>query len=274
MKRKGVRAVRSLSRRPWRVVFLGVGVLSLSVLLQPAGGQNPAPAPKADATAAQNPLDQPIAWLNEAKRNYTAVRDYACTMVSRETVRGVMQEENVILFKARTQPFSVHMKWLAPRKSQNQEVCFVLGRNGNKMRVKGHGISKIAGFVSIDPTDPRVTEHSRHNIYEAGIGNLIESMLQHWELERKVGKTQVKVAEYNYNNRACLRVETTRTERRPEFYCYRSVLYLDKDSKLPVRSENYDWPRQGGSPDGDLLEMFSYVDLRFNVGLSDADFNK
>jgi hypothetical protein len=84
----------------------------------------------------------------------------------------------------------------------------------------------------------------------------------------------VRVAEYNYNNRTCLRIETIRLERRPEFYCYRSVLYLDKDSKLPVRNENYDWPRQGGSPDGDLREMFSYVDLRFNVGLSDADFNR
>jgi len=33
-------------------------------------------------------------------------------------------------------------------------------------------------------------------------------------------------------------------------------------------------PRAGGSGDGELLEMFSYIDLRVNVGLSDQEFNK
>ena len=277
MRRNGVRAVAQLTRHPWRVMIFGVGILTLAVLLQPAvDGQNPPmpPLPSDPAPAAANPLDGPIAWLTEAKRNYPAVKDYACTLVSRERVNGVLQDESVIAFKARPQPFSVHMKWLAPRKSANQEVAFVMGRNGNKMRVKGHGISKIAGFVSIDPTDPRVTEHSRHTIYEAGLGNLIDQTLKHWAVERQVGKSVVKTAEYNYDNRACLRIETTRTERRPEFYCYRSVLYLDKDSKIPVRTENYDWPRPGGNPEGELLELFSYVGLRFNVGLTDADFSR
>ena len=52
------------------------------------------------------------------------------------------------------------------------------------------------------------------------------------------------------------------------------MLYIDNDTKLPVRAENYDWPRQGGPPEGELLEMFSYIDLRFNVGLTDQEFSK
>ena len=47
-----------------------------------------------------------------------------------------------------------------------------------------------------------------------------------------------------------------------------------KESKLPIRLENYDWPVQGGTEGGELLETFSYVNLRFNVGLKDADFVK
>ena len=42
---------------------------------------------------------------------------------------------------------------------------------------------------------------------------------------------------------------------------------------LPVRTGSYDWPRQGGPPEGDLLECFSYVDVRVNVGLADQMFN-
>jgi Protein of unknown function (DUF1571) len=275
MSRIGPRA----SLRLARTSLAGALLLGAALVLQPAAdGQDAkgqAPPTAVTPPATENPLDQPLAWLQEAKRNYTAVQDYACTLVSRETVRGVLKDENVISFKMRTQPFSVSMRWLAPKKLQGQEVCFVWGKNNNKMRVHSTTLgARIAGFVSIDTNDPRVMEHSRHTIVEAGIGNLIEQTAKTWDTERKANKTQVKVAEYTYNNRRCYRIETTRAERRPEHYCYRSVLYLDKDSKLPVRNENYDWPRAGGSTDGELMEMYSYVDLRFNVGLSDQDFNR
>jgi hypothetical protein len=64
----------------------------------------------------------------------------------------------------------------------------------------------------------------------------------------------------------------TRVEKNPSFYCHRTVVYLEKESKMPIRLENYDWPRQGGPAGGELLEMFGYVNLQFNIGLKDADF--
>src|SRR5689334_5719241 len=67
----------------------------------------PAPQPMID------PLDQSIAWMQEARRNYTAVRDYTCTMVSRELVKGKLEEENVIDFRFKA-PFSVYMRWIGP----------------------------------------------------------------------------------------------------------------------------------------------------------------
>jgi hypothetical protein len=264
---------RRAARGTW-VGFCAVGLLAVTLAMQPnAEGQTPPPSPP--VAAAENPLDDALAWMLEAKRNFANVKDYTCTLVSRERVRGVLQEENVVIFKARPQPFSVNMRWLSPRKQQGQELCFVLGRNGNKMRVHSTGLgSNVAGFVTVAVNDPRVLDHSRHTIFEAGIGNIIEQTIKHFELEKRLGKTEVKIAEYDYNNRRCIRIENIRTERRPELYSYRSILYLDKESKLPVRNENYDWPRAGGSPDGDLIEMFSFVDLRFNVGLSEATFNK
>ncbi len=262
-----------------QILLLGAAGLGLALLAQTssdAQGVAPAQPPVQQATATPSPLDGPLAILYESRKNYTAVRDYTCVLQSRENVRGRLQDENVMMFKMRTQPFSVYMRWLAPKASQGQEVCFVLGRNDNKMRVHSTalGKGKLLGFVSVDPTDPRVMEHSRHTIYEAGLGNLIEQTIKYWEQERPLGKTQVKTGEYMYNNRRCTRIETAHTERQPNFYCYRSVLYVDNETKLPVRDENYDWPRAGGPPEGELLEMFSYIDLRVNVGLTDQDFNK
>ena len=56
--------------------------------------------------------------------------------------------------------------------------------------------------------------------------------------------------------------------------CYRSIIYLEKVSKMPIRLENYSWPQKGGRPDGDVLETFSYFNIQFNTGLNDSEFNR
>jgi hypothetical protein len=103
---------------------------------------------------------------------------------------------------------------------------------------------------------------------------MTEQLIRSFEMEKQFNKTQATVAEYNYSNRRCYRIEITRSERRQDFYCYRTILYIDQENKLPIRMENYDWPAQGGAAGGELLELFSYYDIQFNRGLTDANFNK
>jgi hypothetical protein len=224
---------------------------------------------------APDPAAQAYAWIKEAQRNYqTAIKDYTCTFVARENLKGRMNEDQFMQLKFRQAPFSVSMKWLGPNRLAGQEVVFVQGKNANKLRVQSKGILGVAGFVAVDVDDPRVREQSRHTIYETGIGNLIDSTVKSWETDKKTGKAVTRVAEFDFDNRRCYRVETVRTERLPQLYCYRSVIFLEKNSKYPLRNENYAWPVQGGPPDGELLESFSYTNLQFNVGLTDRDFDK
>lgn len=252
----------------WTFPVLSTGLLVLAAL--PLAAQSV----PASAVVPAHPLDQPIAWLQEGRRNFGAVRDYTCTLIKKESLPS-NPSDNIILMKCRSEPFSVSMRWLSPRKFSGQEVCHIHGRNGNKLRVHAKGLIKgIAGFVSVDLTDPRVTRYTRHTIYEAGIGALIEHTLRGWEADRKIGATRVDVAEYEFDKKRCYRIETTHTQRRPEFPSYRGVVFLDKETKFPIRHELYDWPRQGGAPTGDLVEMASYVDVRFNVGLADREFAK
>lgn len=231
--------------------------------------------PIQQAKAETSPLDQPIAWMTEAKRNFGVVKDYTCHLVSQERVKGVLGEQNIIEFKAKTEPFSVGMRWLGPDKFKGQEVVFVAGKNNNKMRVKSNFLgANIVGFVTIDTNDPRVLQHSRHTILEAGLGNMIDQNLKHWQIAKSAGKSKVTVGESKYDKRDCIRIEVTALDAAAGSYCCRTVIYLEKESKIPIRMENYDWPRQGGAEGGDLLEMFSYVGLRFNTGLRDEEFNK
>jgi hypothetical protein len=244
-----------------------------NVVAQPPIPNPGAPAPPA-APATAHPMDEPLRLLNEAAQTNARVQDYTCTLISQERVRGKLLPQNVMQLSFRAQPFSVYMRWAAPQDAAGREVCFVKGRNGDKMRVhEPTGIASRLGFISIDPRDPRVMEHSRHTIMETGMGVVMWRLQQDWTRSRQTNKTQVRIAEYQYDNRPCVRVETIALERNPQEYCYRSVIYFDKQNHMPVRTECYDWPRPGGPAEGDLLETFSYVGLRFNVGLADAVFN-
>jgi hypothetical protein len=254
-------------------------IFSMAVLALPAAlGQDPGTKPASPAPATAG-FDQVHGWLLDARRNFTAVQDYTCTLSKRENINGVLSDEHVIEAKFRTQPFSVYMRWLHPSKYYGQEVAFVAGRNNNKMRVHSKGLLKGAvGFVSLDVNDRRVLEQSRHTITEAGIGNVIEQALKHVDAVRGTGTGQVRTTEIVHDNRRCLRVEVIQSERRSQLDVWRTVLYLDKESKLPIRAETYGWPRQNAAADsrasGELLEQVSFTNLRWNVGLSDREFNK
>jgi hypothetical protein len=57
------------------------------------------------------------------------------------------------------------------------------------------------------------------------------------------------------------------------FLFYRSVVYFDRENSLPIRVENYDWPRKPSDTAGELVECYSYADLKLNIHLKDDVFN-
>jgi hypothetical protein len=56
-------------------------------------------------------------------------------------------------------------------------VCYVAGRHGGKMRLRPVGLAAVMGWLTLAPDDPRVRKMSGHDVREAGIGNLIEFLL-------------------------------------------------------------------------------------------------
>jgi hypothetical protein len=249
-----------------------VAVAGVVTLLGLALRSSPGLRAQSSATPVAHPLDEPLRLIAEARQAYQGVKDYTCLLVSRERIKGELPAENVVSMKVRKEPFSVYLRWQAPRKLVDQEVCYVAGQNNGMMRVHSPGLLGLLGFISINPRDPRVFEHSRHDITEAGIGHLIQQFGSYWQAERSLRRLQVKIGEYEFDHHRCTRVEGTYPNSRPgEFYAYRTAIYFDQESHLPVRVESYDWP-QPGAPDGDLLEVYSHVDLRLNVNLDDQAF--
>jgi hypothetical protein len=220
-------------------------------------------------------MDEPLRLIAEARRAYLEVNDYTCVLVKQERLRGRLQPEHVMMMKARREPFSVYLSWSAPKSVKGQEACYVAGKHEGRMRVHPAGLLGALGFVSLEPDDPRAREDSNHPITEAGVGNLIDRFARAWEEERRLNRTQARLSEWEFHGRPCTRVETIQADpaggRIPY---YRTVLCFDRATRLPVRVECYDWPRPNGNPDGDLSEVYSYLNVRLNVGLGDGDFDR
>jgi hypothetical protein len=248
---------------------------ALATGANPPAGSNPTTAaPTSDIQqAGATPMDYPLRLIAEAQQSFQGARDYTCLFVKQERIRGQLQPENLIDMKVRSQPFSVYLRWLKPQNLAGQEACYVAGANKDMLRVHATGIAGTVGFMSVETTDPRVMQNNRHPITDAGIGKLIEKYGQRWEIERRLNKTQVRIGEFEYNQRRCIRVETVHPDNSSgRFYAYRSLVYFDKVTHLPIRVESYDWPKQGGPPGGELIESYSYANLRLNQGLGDEMF--
>jgi hypothetical protein len=249
------------------------GFLSLLIVIMGAAQNTPSgalPTPQASGAAA---MELPLQLIAAARQSYLGVTDYSCLFVKREQIHGQLQPDNLIMMKTHARPFSVYLRWLKPGDLAGQEACFATGKNNGMMRAHSTGLVGTVGFVSLDPNDPRCLEHSRHAITEAGIGNLIERLGQRWEFERQLGRTLARSAEFEYDRRRCTRVELIHPDNvNGKISFHRTVVYFDKQTHLPIRIENYDWPKRGSDPNGALIESYSYASLRLNVGVTPATF--
>jgi hypothetical protein len=226
-----------------------------------------------ERTITTSPMDEPIRLIAAAKKAMSEVKDYSCVLVKKEKMDDKPPVENVMSMKIRTEPFSVDMRWLEPKSLVGQEACYIEGKNDNLMRVKSAGLLGHLGFLSLAPDDARAKATSKHGIHESGLANMIDRFAVAWEKERALNVTKVRLADYEFNKRRCARVETIQLENpNNQFLFQRTVVYFDKETHLPIRVECYEWPTKEGEP-GALAEVFSYVNLRLNVGLGNEVFD-
>ena len=94
------------------------------------------------------------------------------------------------------------------------------------------------------------------------------------EAEKKLkNPVSITVAEYTFNGRPCRRFDIFADRPHPTRYCHQAVLFIDTATNLPVRFEAYDQPKLGEAT-GELIEVISFVNVKTNVGLGDAAFDK
>ncbi|QEL19100.1 hypothetical protein PX52LOC_06157 [Limnoglobus roseus] len=213
--------------------------------------------------------------LAEAKMAYGKVSDYSGHVIHQDRVRGKLTPEQTAEIRVKMKPSSISLRYVGPSAMLGEELVHVSGRNAGKLRMKPAGSFGPGGFLSVDLSDSRAMAHTRHQATEFGIGPMIDMLDRQLVVENRLrNAVQVSVAEYTYAGKKVMRFEVFTDRAHALRYAYRTVVYVDKETKLPIRVEAYDQPTVSGSPTGELIESYSYVNLKFNQGVGDAIFEK
>jgi hypothetical protein len=254
---------------------------------RPAPNNPTAPAPAAPVVAktadvqpgapGATPLGNPLRRLQqEAAARYATMDSYIVRLTRRETVRGKDKPQEVMLFKFRKEPWSLHFRWL-DGEGQGREVIYVKDRYENKLHTL-----LAAGDMPLAPAGKRlalpvdsmlVRSNSRHAITEAGIG-------------ASIGRLGMLLDAVERGDRRWGTLNDLGAQARPEFPMParaiehvippgaeqdlpgggRRTYWFDPETKLPLLVTARD-------DRGKEVEYYFYSHLLYPVRLDDNDFN-
>jgi hypothetical protein len=141
----------------------------------PAAAFTPAPVPALPSTSGSS--IRQLVQLSAA--SYSGIDSYIARLTRREQTNGKNDEE-VMLFKFRKEPWSVYFKWLGET-GKGREVIFVKGQHGSLIHTLlaagDHPLKPAGSRMALPPDSIFVRMASRHPITEAGIGASVDRLV-------------------------------------------------------------------------------------------------
>jgi len=223
--------------------------------------------------AEEHPLMPTLRWADQGLRNMEKIEDYSAVVAKRERLNGTVGDYEYMFVKVRHQPFSVYMYFLGPPKLKGQEVVYVEGQNNGNIFAHGTGLRAKFGTVSLKPTGVVAMRGQRYPITELGIKNLIRRLLEVGQQDAQYGECEVKFLKgAKIKDRQCTCIQVVHPVPRRNFLFHLARIFVDDEFNMPIRYEAYDWPKTAGDPP-ELIEEYTYMDLKLNNGFTDADFD-
>jgi hypothetical protein len=244
------------------------------------------------ATVVHDASAHPLSWTLRYAKSHSeyirrTVRDYSCRLVKRERIDGQLQEHHFARVLVRcqqshdgvvTQPMSVFMQFLAPSEIRDRRVLYIEGKNRGKALVRKGGDAFKYLRLRIDPRGTAAQRESNYPITEIGFDKIIERLVERVEenIRHDPQGTNTQVTQFrnaSVNDRICTHIRVVHPDRSKGIEFHTASLYIDDELHVPIRLVVHGWPVREGQPPP-LMEEYTYVDLRLNVGLTDADFSE
>jgi outer membrane lipoprotein-sorting protein len=204
-------------------------------------------------------------WLRQAEVLLDRTESYTAVFHKQERVKGWLKTKETVYLKFK-KPFKVYMKWIEDP-GKGREILYIDGWNDNRILLREPGFMGVV-IMNLRPQGAIAMKGSRHPITEVGLEHLVKMFgdnlrrgLRSGELEYRRGKEgtvygrRIQPVEFIFPR-----------DPRNGYYCYRGIISLDIEKKLPIRVQVFDWEDR-------LIEDNGYEDLALNAGLTDADFD-
>ncbi len=217
-----------------------------------------------------HPLTPAIKMARESLDALKKVKDYTATFYKEELV-GKTRINQQMAVKIREQPFSVYLRF--QKELDGREVIYVDGKNEGKFLFHGSGLESVVGTLKFAPDHKKVLEENRYPMNMIGLTSLVKTLVGQWEGELELDTIEVKhFPNAKIGTTECKVYQSTQTKRLPESKFHITRLYVDRATSLPVRTEQLDFPSKAGEQPV-IIEQYTYLDLKTNVALTDADFD-
>ncbi len=220
--------------------------------------------------------------LDEIEHN---VRDYSAIIVKKERISRKLVDKDlsdkdyittVMFAKIREKPFSVYLNFISRSDNElvkDREVIYVQGRNNDMLLAH---TPKFFGSRLTLPLDPKgwlAMQGEHYPITEIGLANLCRQLIRRGESAGDPSQVTVKRRrQARINTRTCTLLEITYPVHEPKTMGYLARVFLDDELHFPIRVEVYELPLDR-SQGPQLVEEYTYLDLKLNNGYSDADFD-
>ncbi|MEM8734193.1 MAG: DUF1571 domain-containing protein [Planctomycetota bacterium] len=240
--------------------------------------------PRRDVAAPPHPLDPALKIAySSLDQIRSGIQDYTAVVAKREQINGVLGDYEYMGVKIRNRkvqngkvvvPFSVYLAFLGPAAVKGREVIYVENANsGNIVAHEGGMKGRFLPTVNLDPNGMMAMRGQRYPITDMGIENLVVKLIEKGERDKKQGPCGVEFHKgAKVRDRSCTVLTVRHAEQRPCFDFCEAQIFIDDELNIPIRYCAYEWPRtQGGEKQ--LLEEYTYMKVKTNVGLKDIDFD-
>ena len=234
--------------------------------------------PLAPGRADEHPLMPVLRWAYAGLGDLEKIQDYSATLAKRERIGGKVLDYQYMFVKLRQKPFSVYLRFLGPKEQKGQEVIYCEGKNRGVMLAHGVGLEGKLGTLPLKPDGAIAMRNQVYPLTELGILNLTKRLVEVGQQDAKYGECDVKfyegakIKDGHGGSRICTCIEVVHPVPRQNFRFHLARIFVDKELNLPIRYESFDWPKTpGGKPE--LLEEYTYLNLKLNNGFTDADFD-
>lgn len=214
-----------------------------------------------------------LRWAKKSLPAIDNLEDYTATLIKHERIGNTLAPKQYLAIKVRHKPFSVYLKVLSPTSLKGQEAIYIEGANNGRMWAHGVGIQEVIGTVLLAPNGPLAMRGQRYPITELGVLNLTKRLIEVGEEDAKHGDCEVKLFKNTkINDRVCTCIQVVHPVREKNFLFHIARVFVDDELIIPIRYSAYDWPKTPDSPP-EVIEEYTYVDFKPNVGLTAADFD-